>query len=54
MFGVFYISLERSIRGVHIFFEQYHAYGICLGVVVPRKCHLGPQNNPESLGPKKS
>ena len=45
-------SLERSIRGVHISFNPYDDFDYRLGFPLPKKHHLGPQNNPESSGPK--
>jgi hypothetical protein len=52
LFGAFYTLFERSIQGVHIFFiESTSSYMI--GVLSPKKIHLGPQNGPESSGLKK-
>jgi hypothetical protein len=52
MIGEFHTSSERYIQGVHIMFGPNNSIDKILGVVVPKKHCLGPQNGLESLGPE--
>jgi len=53
-FGAHDSSFERSIRGLNIPFGPNHVYNYHLGTVVPKKRHLGPQNDPRCSRPEKS
>jgi hypothetical protein len=52
-FGALDTSLERYIQGVNIPFNLESTFDYILNVVDPQKCHLGPQNDPRSLGLEK-
>jgi hypothetical protein len=52
-FGALGTSSERSIRGVHISNGPINTNRDLLDAAKKKKCRLGPQNDPESLGPEK-
>jgi hypothetical protein len=53
-FGALDTLLKKYSQGVHISLNLSCAFSYMLNVVEPKKRHLGPQNDPGSLGPEKT